>query len=62
MPFCIRCGDEFSVARAALGYRTCLDHGEPRREFPIVPVNKSNYVVGTMEDLKQSYAHKGPRP
>lgn len=61
MPYCRVCGDEFSVARAALGYSTCLDHGEPRKQFLAVPVNKSNYVVGTLEELKTSYQHKGPR-
>jgi hypothetical protein len=61
MPCCIVCGDEFSNARFALGYRTCLDHGEPKKQFLTVPVNKSNYVVGTLEELKGSYAHKGPR-
>lgn len=61
MPFCIKCGDEFSNARYVLGYRTCLEHGEPRKQFLAVPVNKSNYVVGTLEELKTSYQHKGPR-
>lgn len=61
MPFCVKCGDEFSKKRADLGYRTCLEHGEPLRKFLIIPVNKSNYVVGNLEELKTSYAHKGPR-
>lgn len=61
MPYCIKCGEEFSNARAVLGYKTCLEHGEPRKKFLTVPVNKSNYVVGTLEELKSSYAHKGPR-
>lgn len=61
MPYCRVCGDEFSIARSALGYKTCLEHGEPRKQFLAVPVNKSNYVVGTLEELKTSYQHKGPR-
>lgn len=49
MPFCRICADEFSEARYALGYRTCLEHGESKKDFITVPINKSNYVVGTME-------------
>lgn len=60
MAFCIKCGDEYNDKRLDLGYLTCLRHGEARIDFPVVPVNKSNYVVGTMSDLKQSYGHKGP--
>ena len=62
MPECKVCGDEFSVARYALGYRTCLEHGEARKEFLVIPLPKSNYVVGTLEELKTSYQNKGPRP
>jgi hypothetical protein len=61
MPYCFKCGEEFSSNRAALGYKTCLEHGEPKKQFLAVPVNKSNYVVGTLEELKSSYMHKGPR-
>ena len=61
MVFCIKCGDEYSDKRFELGYLTCLKHGEKRRNFTVVPVNKSNYVVGTLQELKESYSHKGPR-
>lgn len=61
MPRCRVCGDEFSQGRYALGKRTCLEHGDAKINFPVVPVNKSNYVVGTLAELKESYAHKGPR-
>lgn len=61
MAFCNVCGEEYSDARAALGYRTCLEHGESKRDFIVVPVSKSNYVVGTMNDLKHSYNSKGQR-
>lgn len=61
MPFCVKCGDDFHQKRAELGYRTCLSCGSPKINFPVVPVPKSNYVVGTMEDLKSSYNVKGQR-
>lgn len=61
MPFCTKCGDEYNQKRATLGYRTCLDCGSPKINFPVIPVTKSNYIVGTVADLKHSYAAKGPR-
>lgn len=59
VPFCVKCGDEYNPRRAALGYRTCLECGSPKFQPPIIPMSKSNYVVGTMDDLKQSYGAKG---
>lgn len=59
---CIKCGQSYDIRRAQLGYKTCLDCGSPKRHFCVVPVNKSNYVVGTLEELAQGYGHKGPRP
>lgn len=61
MPFCIKCGDDYNPKRLALGYRTCLDCGSPAFKPPIIPMSKSNYVVGTMADLQESYGAKGPR-
>lgn len=58
---CTKCGDEYNVRRLDLGYRTCLKCGSPKIKFPIIPVTKSNYIIGTIEDLKHSYAAKGPR-
>lgn len=59
MAFCSVCGDDFSDRRAALGYRTCLEHGEARRTFIVVPLPKSNGVVGTIEELRGiSSSHK----
>ena len=61
MPFCIKCGQDYNPKRAILGYRTCLDCGSPKIKFPVIPVTKSNYIVGTIADLQHSYAAKGPR-
>lgn len=61
MPFCIKCGEEYSQKRADLNYKTCLEHGESKINFPVIPVTKSNYIIGTVADLKHSYAAKGPR-
>ncbi len=61
MLFCIKCGEEYNPKRATLGYRTCLDCGSPKIKFPVIPVTKSNYIVGTVADLQYSYAAKGPR-
>ena len=61
MANCIKCGHGYNPKRATLGYRTCLDCGSPKIKLPVVPVNKSNYVVGTMQDLKESYNNKGFR-
>ena len=44
------CGDEFPLARANLGYQTCLTCGDKQaREVKrcVVPMNKSNYVLIT---------------
>ena len=52
MAFCRVCGHSYSDKRAALGYDTCLEHGEARKQFCVIPVPKSNGVVGPIEDLK----------
>lgn len=60
--YCSVCGEEYSPRRAALGYTTCLLHGEAKKEFPIVPVPKSNYIIATKpSDLVSPYSHKGNR-
>lgn len=61
MVFCIDCGEDYNPARRALGYRTCLECGSPPFRPPVIPMSKSNYVVGTMEDLRTSYNVKGQR-
>ena len=45
---CVRCGDDVSAKRYALGYVTCLHCGEREAKqvrHCVVPMNKSNYVV-----------------
>ena len=51
--YCIVCGEEFSEKRAALGYKTCLLHGETEREFTIAPAyNKGAYQVISRQNVK----------
>ena len=51
--YCIVCGEEFSEKRAALGYETCLRHGETEREFTIAPAyNKGAYQVISRQNVK----------
>lgn len=61
MPFCIKCGGDFPQKRLDLGYKTCLKHGQTKINFPVIPMTKSNYICGSMEDLKESYGAKGYR-
>jgi len=62
VPFCIKCGDDYDPRRRELGYRTCLSCGSPAFRPPVIPVSKSNYIVGSMFELSQSYqAVKGQR-
>ena len=47
---CLKCSEEVSDGRVALGYDTCLPCGEiyaRKRRHTIVPMNKSNYIVVT---------------
>jgi ribosomal protein L37AE/L43A len=61
-PTCRSCGEPFNPRRKALGYSSCLDCGEPKKEFAIVPVPKSNYIVASNpEQLLSPYSHKGTR-
>lgn len=49
-----RCGNEYAVARYALGYRVCLACGElaaKQVKHCIVPLHKSNYIVVTDKAL-----------
>ncbi len=46
MAFCKICGEEFSDKRYALGYRTCLEHPEPIKQFTVAPAyNKGAYQL-----------------
>lgn len=56
-PVCMLCGEKFSLARAEIGYKLCLECGDGvAREVrhTVVPINKSNYMLVTdREILKQ---------
>lgn len=56
MPNCIKCGQVYNPKRKALGYKTCLNCGSPKLYLPIIEVNKSNPVVGTLEELASASA------
>ena len=61
-PECRSCGEPFNPKRKALGYSTCLDCGEPKKAFAVVPVPKINYIVETnVTQLVSPYSHKGNR-
>lgn len=46
MAICRICGEEFSDKRHALGYRTCLEHPEPIKQFTVAPAyNKGAYQL-----------------
>jgi hypothetical protein len=52
MAYCRICGEEFSDRRAALGYRTCLQHAEPPKQFTVAPAfNKGAYQVITRSEV-----------
>jgi hypothetical protein len=59
---CHVCGDEVSIGRWDLGYRTCLVHGDEvakARKFTVVPMHKSNYVAVFDRDLLTGVNQKG---
>jgi ribosomal protein L37AE/L43A len=61
-PECRECGELFNPKRKALGYNTCLACGEPKKQFAVVPVPKSNYIVATSaSQVASPYSHKGNR-
>jgi len=48
MAICKVCGEEFNDRRYALGYRTCLEHSEPPKQFTVAPAyNKGAYQLIT---------------
>jgi hypothetical protein len=52
-PECCLCGEEFDPRRHALGYRTCLSCGTPKKQYCSVQMHKSNAVlVSNKADLK----------
>lgn len=54
------CGNKIKQGRVDLGYRTCLECGSPPIKPVIIPVAKSNYIVGNRRELANNN-HKGPR-
>jgi hypothetical protein len=54
MAYCKICGEEYPDARQALGYRTCLEHPEPKKEFIVsIPFNKGPYQLITREEVER---------
>lgn len=56
MANCVKCGDNFPLARLNLGYRTCLECGDvDARKVSwcvTIPYSKGAYQVVNPEDLK----------
>jgi hypothetical protein len=53
MARCVICQEEFSEKRAALGYRTCLEHAERPKEFTVaIAFNKGAYQLITPNNIK----------
>lgn len=47
------CEEVVNAKRYALGYRTCLKHGEQRRTFPVAPAyNKGGYQLITPANVE----------
>ena len=56
MPRCIKCNKPYSPARRLLGRLTCLVCGESAAnevKHTVAPLNKSNYMLLSREELKQ---------
>ena len=56
MANCIRCDKYYSEARYQLGRLTCLVCGESAAsevKHTVAPLNKSNYMLLSREELKQ---------
>ena len=55
-PVCVSCGDTFSRARKAIGYKLCMPCGEGKAQqtkHTIAPMHKSNYMfIANRDDLK----------
>jgi len=53
---CVKCNKSYSPARKLLGITICLVCGESEArtvKHTIAPLNKSNYMLMSREDLKQ---------
>ena len=56
MTRCVKCNKPYSPARAKLGRLTCLVCGESAAsevKHTVAPLNKSNYMLLSREELKQ---------
>lgn len=52
-PECEVCGEPFPQARADLGYKTCLEHGAPRKDYLFgIPYNKGPYQLVSPDDVE----------
>jgi hypothetical protein len=50
---CKVCGEPFNIARAKLGYTTCLEHAEPAKSFTVAPAyNKGAYQLITRSEVE----------
>jgi len=61
-PKCKICGEMFSVRRARVGYKVCLECGEEQAQqvrHCIAPLHKSNYVVITNRQDLAGLNNKG---
>jgi len=59
---CNLCGNEFSIDRAKLGFKVCLDCGERQAEkvkHCVAPMHKSNYMLFTNYDDLKGINNKG---
>jgi hypothetical protein len=58
------CGERFSEARFALGYRVCLACGDAQakkktKQYTVVPMHKSNYIALFNRNDLQGINNKG---
>lgn len=63
-PICNSCGDEYSAARKAAGFKVCLNCGEQRavaerRNWCVAPMHKSNYMLFTQQSDLVGINNKG---
>lgn len=66
IPECRHCGDQYSTARWAIGYKWCLPCGdiqahEARKSWTVAPMHKSNYILITSLELLVGLNNKQAR-
>lgn len=53
MAICKVCAEEYSDQRAKLGYKTCLAHPEPPKQYTLAPAyNKGAYQVISRQEVQ----------